>query len=446
MAPSNVFWKTLSALFPFSDFVYILQLEEYSSQRFLKWLPRFFFRRNFQVRQKVEWTARAKIICTSAIALWLAFLATSWLFSPIPLATTAFSFFLIPLFVLAANAVLAIPFALVHTYIRTKAAARLANFQKHGKVVVVAGSFGKTTTKHFLEQLTRYNYRVQMTPGNVNTPSGIAAWLSQSIKPATNLLIVEVDGYSKQEYKETGSMVHADIVVVTNVGDQHLERLGSHARLAEAMGEIVAQANTGAHIVCDHVTKNSLRESIFGNRTVHIVVPETNDVLSVSNAANLALAHKTAKILNIPEAIIADTISKLELPDRRQKPTHMYGYDAIDDSYNISWTTAQAGIAAAKVAAREAGKKLLVITAGIMELNTENADKNVRLGELLATEANHTIVLDSMFADDVTQGIGNSSKYTRVKSLAEFIEYGRGHFSTNEWFLLHQPEMHDLYY
>ena len=58
----------------------------------------------------------------------------------------------------------------------------------------------------------------------------------------------------------------------------------------------------------------------------------------------------------------------MELPDRRQKEAEWHGYVAIDDSYNISLTTARAGVEAAVALAKRYGKKLLVITARIPSL------------------------------------------------------------------------------
>lgn len=442
MALSHVSWRICNTLFPFSDFVYILQLEEYSSQRFVKWLPRFFLRRNFQIRQQVAWTSRAIITCTAAILLWLVCTATTWMF------VGAFSLIcivLIPIFVLAANVLLHLPFEFIHARMRRRATKRILVFKQHGKIVVVAGSYGKTTTKVFLEQLVRYHFRVQATPGNTNTPSGIATWILRHIKPGTNLLIIEADGYSKREYQEIGTLVGGDIVIITNVGDQHLERFGSRARLAEALSEVIARSDPHARVIISEATRSIVPEQALRDRALHIVESSSEKLLSTSNAINLGFAREVAKILKVPDAIITDTADKLELPDRRQKPTHMYGYEAIDDSYNISWTTAQAGIATAKKAAHKAGKKLLVITAGIMELNAENKDKNIRLGELLSREADHTVVLGSMFASEVVQGLANTS-CTVVPSLATFLREAHARFDPREWLLLVQPEMHDLYY
>lgn len=450
--------RFFTIFFPFTDFLYILQIEEYSSRRFLKWLPRFFWRRNIQVRERLVYTERAKITLAVSVGLWGVGALAMWIgLSPLwaTVATVAWMLF-IPVVVFVANGVLAYGFAFMHARVRTRAAERIAAVRKKCTVVMVAGSFGKTTTKNFIEQLARYQYRIQTPPGNINTPAGIAAWVVHELRDSTTLLIIEADGYSRKEYREICAMVRPDISLITNIGDQHLERFGSRAALADAMSEVVAFAQPDAHVFYTADTKAQLRADVLKMRNEHgidsTMVPIyhgeklSGGHLSVSNTTNLHFALAVADVLAIPGDFVADTVQKLTLPDRRQKVGAMYGYEAIDDSYNISWTTALAGVAAAKAAAAKAGKKLLVITAGIMELSPEDQDKNVRLGELLAREADHVVVLGTMFAADVQRGIGDAAKCTMVPSLADFLAKTHTQFSSKEWFLLVQPEMHDLYY
>lgn len=437
MAPLSIFWKISSALLPFADFIYILQIEEYSSSRFLRWLPRFFFRRNFQVRQKLVWTPRVQMVFFLSVTIWIFGIITILLAENSILLLSGILWLLcVPIAVLLANALLHLPFSLLHTYKRIQGAKKIAHFKRTGTVVAVIGSFGKTTTKNFLEQFARYNFRVQMTPGNTNTSSGIASWLLTDIKPHTNLLLIEAEGYSAREYRQIGNMINADIVLVTSIGDQHLERLGSHKALAKAIGEVVSTANKKAHIICTQQTKDALPRGVLSGRRLHIV--SESDV-------NRALAQECARIIGVPENIIADTSPRLEIPERRQKLSLMYGYEAIDDSYNISWTTAKAGIATAKENALKRGKKLLVVTAGIMELGREHEDKNEQLGQLLAQEADFTVVLETIFSQDIARGLG-TAPHRKVPSLAVFLQNARGIFPPHEWFLLMQPEMHDLYY
>lgn len=449
MAWSETLYKIWSSIFPFADFLYILQSEEYSSKRLVRWLPRFFFRRNFQVREHLKYTKRVKLTLLLIALLWLGsyilfLLLTKDLFVALIsflLWTTA-----IPLFVLLGNVLISPYFESIKTRIRKQAASKVKNMPNL-KVVAVAGSYGKTTVKNFIYQLVQYNYRTQMIPGNINTPAGIAAWVNTNLSANTELLIAEVDAYEVGEIAKSCEVVAADIAILTNVGDQHLERFGNEKTLAEALSEVFTKSKPSAHLLTTQKTKNELPINA-GSREWIIIepLPDTHESLSASNQINLQFALTAARLLNIPEKFIQDTVGKLQLPDRRQRLTEMYGYEAVDDSYNISFTTAQAGISAAKEAATKSDKKLLVVTAGIPELSEDNQDKNRELGRILASVADHVVILGSMFADEIAMGVGNSTKYTVVKDLNAFLTETKVKFPSEKWFLLMQPELGDLYY
>ena len=126
--------------------------------------------------------------------------------------------------------------------------------------------------------------------------------------------------------------------------------------------------------------------------------------------------------------------------------TVFHGYDCVDDSYNISFTTAQAGILSAKNAAELKKKKLLVVTAGIPELGPEDQDKNEALGKILAAKADHIALLESIFFQEIAKGISDEKKYTVFKNLHEFLEESKKSFPPENWLILLQPELTDLYY
>jgi UDP-N-acetylmuramoyl-tripeptide--D-alanyl-D-alanine ligase len=464
---SKVF-KVLRAVFPFSDFFYILQQEEYSSVRFLKWLPRFFLRRNFQVRDTLKYTKRVKSS--------LAFVVIVWLGSFIAAAAACFSFRFAPTMLLALIWLLTIPFFVLagnwllspyYNY-RKKGVMRraAATVRQHGnlKVVAVAGSFGKTTVKNFIYQFAHYNYATQMIPGNINTPLGIAMWVNAYLKPGTQLLIVEMDAYARGEIAASAAIAPADIAVITNIGDQHLERFGSKQALAFVLSEIFIGAKPRAQLLCTAETAAMIGDvrawaagrelSTVSDDALKMISAETRKSFSASNQINLAFAVKAAQLLNIPRDFIVDTCPKMELPDRRQKEAEWHGYAAIDDSYNISLTTARAGIEAALALTKREGKKLLVITAGIPELGPSEKDGNEKLGELIASRADYAAILKSIFAEEIIKGIRgyekitarNGKNFTVFENLSAFLAQAPTQFSPDEWVILVQPELTDLYY
>jgi UDP-N-acetylmuramoyl-tripeptide--D-alanyl-D-alanine ligase len=356
----------------------------------------------------------------------------------------------IPFFVLFGNYILSVYFEWIKSKIRTSAANKVTEVENL-KIVNVAGSYGKTTTKNFIYQLIQPVYRTQMIPGNINTPAGIGDWINKNLQSSTEVLVAELDTFYPGEIAKSSRIIPADIAVLTNVGDQHLERFRNKKQLALALSEVFTVPKKKVELITTKQTSKLLRIP----KKVSLSVPsseiryQTRKItihdLSASNKVNLMFALKVCEFLAVPYRFIANTITKLELPERRQKPTFMYGYEALDDSYNISFTTAKAGVEAAKRLATKKNKKLLVLTAGIPELSSDNFANNRKLGAILSNEADHVVVLGSMFASDIESG-GKVGKITRVSDLKHFLSEVATNFSKDEWFLLHQPELNDLYY
>lgn len=455
MEQSNILLKIFNIVFPFADFLYILQLEEYSSKRLLKWLPRFFFRRNFQVREKLNYTKRVKITLAYTLFLWI----ISLLFFTYVLGIYAILLLIpiwliyIPFFVLLSNWLLSSYFELLKSKIRKQAQQKIQSLSDL-KVIVVAGSYGKTTVKNFIYQFIRYHYKTEMIPGNINTPAGIADWINTKLPTSTEILIAEVDAYEIGEIKKSCEIIPADIAILTNVGDQHLERFENETNLAKALSEVFVFAKNKASLLTRDETVIKLKAIGFETNSIEVInsIPKefaatdpllTN--LSDSNKINMYFALKVAAIFSIPEEFVIDTIKKIELPDRRQQLTKMFGYDAIDDSYNISFTTAKAGILAAQQQGKKLNKKLLIITAGIPELAPDKRTNNYELGRFLAQYADHVVILNSIFASEIFNGTDKKNAEI-INNLSTFTSEVARRFPTDEWFLLVQPELNDLYY
>lgn len=453
----HILLKIFNTIFPFFDTLYILQLEEYSSQRLLRWLPRFYFRRNIQKRQQLVITQRVVLELVISFILFGFIIAFGaywlWNFPLLFLLFLLLTPLLVPFCVLAANEIVAIYQEPNKKKIRLAAAQKVK--RSGAKVVAIAGSYGKTTVKNFVFQLAKHLYKTQMIPGNINTPLGIAIWINKNLLDTTELLISEVDAYEIGEIAKSCDILDADIAVLTNVGDQHVERFGNTEKLAHALSEVFTHSKTDAQRICTDNTKSKI--SSFIPDPFMTIEPEsvnspkyqgksiTLPNLSDSNTINLMFALRVAEQLSITYAFVADTIKHLELPERRQQETDVLGFEGIDDSYNISFTTAQAGILTAKKLATQKSKKLLVITAGIPELSKDNQDKNQRLGTYLSLNADHTIILGSIFAHEILSGF-NTKNVTVTPTLIHAITEVLPEYDKSDWFLLLQPELNDLYY
>ncbi len=110
----------------------------------------------------------------------------------------------------------------------------LARDRVRGPVIAITGSTGKTTTKTFAVQaLEAAGKPVTATPENENNEIGVAKFLLSLDDGDERIAIVE---FGARKYRDLEPLVLAarpDIGVLTNIGEAHLEIMGSRERLAE---------------------------------------------------------------------------------------------------------------------------------------------------------------------------------------------------------------------
>ncbi len=239
MESSKSLLKIFNTIFPFRDFLYILQQEEYSNRRFFVWLPRFFLRRNIEKREHIKFTQRAKV--TLALTVLIFILDAWYSLSHSPL-TLVFVFLLVPLYMMIANLLVTPIYDYIKSGIRQKARnafeARAKSPNGRTRVIAITGSYGKTTVKNFMYEMLKYNYKVQMVPGNINSTMGISRWITDYFLEGNDILIVEMDAFEKGRIAKSCQILPPDIAIVTNVGDQHIERFGTVDNLRDALGEV----------------------------------------------------------------------------------------------------------------------------------------------------------------------------------------------------------------
>ncbi|HEX5724285.1 MAG TPA: UDP-N-acetylmuramoyl-tripeptide--D-alanyl-D-alanine ligase [Longimicrobiaceae bacterium] len=101
-----------------------------------------------------------------------------------------------------------------------------------GRVVAVAGSNGKTTTKELLRAALSPRLRVHATAANLNNQVGVPLTLLAAPDDA-EAAVVEVGTNEPGEIALLAAIVEPDAVIVTSIGEEHLEGLGSLAGVLE---------------------------------------------------------------------------------------------------------------------------------------------------------------------------------------------------------------------
>jgi UDP-N-acetylmuramoyl-tripeptide--D-alanyl-D-alanine ligase len=104
-------------------------------------------------------------------------------------------------------------------------------------VVAVTGSSGKTSTKEFLAETLRRNWRVVKTEANYNNEVGVPRTLLE-LRPGDQIAVVEMGMRGPGQIAYLAEIAEPDIGVITSIGPAHLELLGSMENIVTAKWEL----------------------------------------------------------------------------------------------------------------------------------------------------------------------------------------------------------------
>jgi UDP-N-acetylmuramoyl-tripeptide--D-alanyl-D-alanine ligase len=107
------------------------------------------------------------------------------------------------------------------------------------KVVGITGSNGKTTTKDMVTSVLQTTFRVHKTAGNYNNHIGLPLTIL-SMKEDTEVAVLEMGMSGRGEIELLSQIAKPDAAIITNIGESHLQDLGSREGIAEAKLEIAA--------------------------------------------------------------------------------------------------------------------------------------------------------------------------------------------------------------
>ena len=115
-------------------------------------------------------------------------------------------------------------------------------------VVQITGSVGKTTTKDMIAAVLAQKYRVLKTAENFNNDIGVPLTLLR-LDHSHQAAVIETGMNHFGEIRYLGEMVRPDIAVISNIGDAHIEFLGSREGILKAKAEILENLRPGGTVI-----------------------------------------------------------------------------------------------------------------------------------------------------------------------------------------------------
>lgn len=114
-------------------------------------------------------------------------------------------------------------------------------------VVGITGSVGKTSTKELIASVLSMKYHVLKTQGNFNNEVGLPLTVL-SIREEHQIAVLEMGISGFGEMHRLSKIARPDICVMTNIGQCHLENLGSREGILQAKSEIFDYMNPDGYV------------------------------------------------------------------------------------------------------------------------------------------------------------------------------------------------------
>ena len=111
-------------------------------------------------------------------------------------------------------------------------------------LVGITGSVGKTTTKDMIAAVLATKYNVLKTEGNMNSREGMPLTLLR-LDSSHEIAVIEMGMSQASEIDYLSGIAKPDVAVITNVGDAHIENLGSRENIFKAKCEIFNHLKPG---------------------------------------------------------------------------------------------------------------------------------------------------------------------------------------------------------
>ncbi len=275
------------------------------------------------------------------------------------------------------------------------------------KVIGITGSVGKTSTKEFISSVLAQKFKVLKTEGNYNNEIGLPLTLLK-ITEEHEVAVLEMGISNFGEMHRLSRIARPDICVLTNIGQCHLENLGSRQGILKAKSEIFdfmsengfvcvngdddmlvtlqevknrRPIRFGLHQENDIFASDMINKGLFGsccsihagNNTfmAEIPLPGSHMVL------NALAATAVGTLLEVTPDRIAYGIKAVKPVGGRSNIIRLEHYTVIDDCYNANPVSMKAALDLLSMA----DTRKVALLGDMGELGTNEASLHREVGD-----------------------------------------------------------------
>lgn len=311
-------------------------------------------------------------------------------------------------------------------------------------VVGITGSVGKTSTKECVAAVLETKYKVLKTRGNFNNEIGVPLTILR-IRPEHQVAVLEMGINHFGEMHRLSEMAKPDICLFTNIGQCHLEFLGSRDGILKAKTEMFDyMRENGSVCVNGDDDKLITIEQVKGKRPVRFGMSEQNDIYATdlvnkglfgsefkmhlydncfsvemplpgSHAIYNALAAgAVGHLLGLTGEQIAEGIGKVQPVGGRGRIISLDDKTIIDDCYNANPVSMEAALELLS----SANGRQVAILGDMFELGKDEKELHRKVGAFAAHKSIDFILCVGALSQNMYEEAnakGGHAKYFETK-------------------------------
>ena len=273
------------------------------------------------------------------------------------------------------------------------------------KIILITASYGKTSIKNFLFEILKDSFDCYKTPRSVNTMAGIIKDINENLSEQTQIYIAEAGARLKGDILEITKFLNPQIVIVGEIGAQHIEYFKTLDNIRSTKLEALQSARLQMAFLHSSTKKEpsqnleiydeSLKDINANLDGISFMLDGKNyasPLLGKFNATNLAVCIKVAKYLKMSDETVDRALSKMKNVEHRLSKIEAGGKLIIDDSFNGNFSGMSASY---ELVSTYAGRKVL-LTPGIVE---SDAEQNANLAKVINEIFDLVIITSSLNAE-----------------------------------------------
>ena len=324
------------------------------------------------------------------------------------------------------------------------ALARLVRSKSRARVVAVLGSTGKTTTKDILGALCAAAVPTVFARASLNNEIGLPLTVCR-LEPDTEILVVELGMRGLGQIAALCEIARPDAVLVTSIGPEHLELVGSVENVARANAEAIDALPAGGIAVVPVAgaapeLEPFLRRSDIDLRrfdpadlaideagvafrlrsgTVRVELPFARRHLLENTLAALT----AYEALGLPLDLVQEGASRIELsPWRGEEAPLPGGGFVVNDAYNANPTSMRAALR--DLDERAVGRRRVAILGEMAELGEQSDAYHREIGAVVAETVDVLVAVGEGARLYMTPGVTEMRWVPKPDGFEDLLEPG----------------------